>query len=184
MFRVVRLKKNGGLGNALRLAVEMANNELIARMDSDEISLPYRFEQQLMFFGKNQELDIVDGNITEFIGEPNNIVGKRVVPQNDEDIKVYMRTRCAMNHMTVMCKKSSVPKDGNYIDWFCNEDYCLWIRMQQSDCNFANTDSVLMNVRTGANMYQRRGGKKYFQSEKGLQDYMLNHKMISGVHIA
>lgn len=179
MFQVVRLEKNGGLGNALRLAVEKANNELIARMDSDDIALPTRFEQQLMFFDENPDLDIVGGDITEFIGEPSNVVGKRVVPQKDSDIKSYMQTRCAMNHVTVMYKKSAVLKVGNYIDWFWNEDYYLWIRMQQGGCYFANTGTVLVNVRTGADMYQRRGGKKYFQSEKGLQNYMLEHKMIS-----
>jgi len=179
MFQVVRLEKNGGLGNALKLAVEKANHELIARMDSDDIALPTRFEQQLVFFDQNSDLDIVGGDITEFIGEADNIVGKRVVPQNDTDIKTYMKNRCAMNHVTVMYKKSAVLKVGNYIDWFWNEDYYLWIRMQQSGCRFANTGTVLVNVRSGADMYQRRGGKKYFQSEKGLQDYMLEHKMIS-----
>ena len=179
MFQVVRLEKNGGLGNALKVAVERANNDLIARMDSDDIALSTRFDQQLMFFDENSELDIVGGDITEFIDEPGNIVGKRVVPQKDSEIKAYMQTRCAMNHMTVMYKKSSVLKVGNYIDWFWNEDYYLWIRMQQGHCNFANTGTVLVNVRTGADMYQRRGGKKYFKSEKGLQDYMLKHKMIS-----
>lgn len=179
MFRVVRLEKNGGLGNALRLAVEKANNELIARMDSDDIALPTRFEQQLMFFDENPDLDIVGGDITEFIGEPENIVGKRVVPQKDSDIKDYMQTRCAMNHMTVMYRRSAVLKVGNYVDWFWNEDYYLWIRMQQGGCSFANTGTVLVNVRAGADMYQRRGGKKYFDSEKGLQDYMLEHEMIS-----
>ncbi len=179
MFQVVRLEKNGGLGNALRLAVEKANYELIARMDSDDIALPTRFEQQLICFAQEPKLDIVGGDITEFIGEANNIVGKRVVPQKDADVKAYMQTRCAMNHVTVMYKKSAVLKVGNYIDWFWNEDYYLWIRMQQEDCYFANTGTVLVNVRSGADMYQRRGGKRYFESEKGLQDYMLEHKMIS-----
>lgn len=44
---------------------------------------------------------------------------------------------------------------------------------------FANTGSVLVNVRVGEEMYQRRGGSKYFESEKGLQDYMLKNKMIN-----
>ena len=44
---------------------------------------------------------------------------------------------------------------------------------------FANTGSILVNVRVGDDMYQRRGGTRYFQSEKGLQDYMLNHGMIT-----
>lgn len=179
MFQIVRLEKNGGLGNALKIAVEKANHELIARMDSDDIALPTRFEQQLMCFEMDPRLDIVGGDIAEFIGETENIVGKRVVPQKDNDIKAYMQTRCAMNHVTVMYKKSAVLRVGNYIDWFWNEDYYLWIRMQQCGCNFANTGTVLVNVRTGTDMYQRRGGKQYFQSEKGLQDYMLQHKMIS-----
>ena len=50
MFQVVRLEQNGGLGNALRLAVERANNELIARMDSDDISRCMRCEKQLEIF--------------------------------------------------------------------------------------------------------------------------------------
>lgn len=177
-FRAIRLPENKGLGNALRLAVENCSHALIARMDSDDISLPTRFEQQLRCFEENPELDIVGGDITEFIGESDNIVGKRIVPQMDAEIKAYMQTRCAMNHVSVMYKKSAVLSVGNYIDWFWNEDYYLWIRMQQKGCTFGNTGTVLVNVRSGADMYQRRGGKKYFQSEKGLQDYMLKHKMI------
>lgn len=179
MFHVIRLEKNVGLGNALKLAIETAKHELIARMDSDDIALPTRFEEQIRIFNQNPKLDVVGGDITEFIGEPSNIVGKRIVPQNDADIKNYMKTRCAMNHVTVMYKRSAVLAVGNYIDWFWNEDYYLWIRMQQNDCKFANTGTVLVNVRTGADMYQRRGGKKYYQSEKGLQDYMLKYGMIN-----
>lgn len=179
MFQVIRLEKNGGLGNALKLAVEAAKNELIARMDSDDIAIPTRFEEQLAIFNQNQELDIVGGDITEFVGDPDNIVGNRIVPHKDYEIKTYMKKRCAMNHVTVMYKKSAVLNVGNYIDWFWNEDYYLWIRMQQYGCNFANTGTVLVNVRTGTEMYQRRGGKKYFQSEKGLQNYMLKHGMIN-----
>ena len=178
-FRVVRLPENKGLGNALQIAVAECRNELIARMDSDDIALPTRFEQQLKYFAENLQLDIVGGDITEFVGESSNIVGKRVVPADDADIKNYMKTRCAMNHVTVMFKKSAVLGVGNYKDWFWNEDYYLWIRMLENNCVFANTGTVLVNVRTGADMYQRRGGKKYFESEKGLQDYMLAHKLIN-----
>ncbi len=177
-FRVIRLEENRGLGNALRLAVENCSHELIARMDSDDIALPTRFEQQLRCFAENPELDIVGGDITEFIGDSENVVGKRIVPQRDADIKQYMKKRCAMNHVTVMYKKTAVLNAGNYMDWFWNEDYYLWIRMMENSCTFANTGSVLVNVRSGADMYRRRGGKKYFQSEKGLQDYMLQKKLI------
>lgn len=178
IFKVLRLKINKGLGNALRLAVENASNELIARMDSDDVSVSDRFEQQLKYFAAHQNADIVGGNITEFIGEEDNIVGKRIVPKKDSEIKEYMKTRCAFNHVSVMYKKSAVQNAGGYLDWFWNEDYYLWIRMQLNKAVFANTGTVLVNVRVGEEMYQRRGGKKYFKSEYGLQKLMLNNKMI------
>lgn len=179
IFKIIRLEKNGGLGNALKIAVENATFELIARMDSDDVSLPTRFEEQLRYFQLNPEIDIVGGNITEFIGEENNIIGQRLVPVSNEAIREYMKERCAMNHVSVMYKKTAVQNAGGYQDWFWNEDYYLWIRMWLNGAIFANTGSVLVNVRVGEEMYQRRGGSKYFESEKGLQDYMLNHGMIT-----
>lgn len=177
-FKIIRLKENKGLGNALKLAVENASNELIARMDSDDVSVPDRFEQQLGFFKEHPEIDIVGGDITEFIGEETNIVGKRTVPNTNSAIKQYMKKRAAFNHVSVMYKKSVVQSVGGYLDWFWNEDYYLWIRMQLNNAVFSNTGSVLVNVRVGNEMYQRRGGKKYYLSEKKLQKYMLDHRMI------
>lgn len=179
IFNVIRLEQNGGLGNALKIAVKNATHELIARMDSDDVSVSTRFEEQLKYFEINPGIDIVGGDITEFIGEENNIVGKRSVPVSNDSIREYMKTRCAMNHVSVMYKKKSVESAGGYQDWFWNEDYYLWIRMWLNGAVFANTGSVLVNVRVGEEMYQRRGGSKYFESEKGLQDYMLKNKMIN-----
>ena len=178
-LKPIRLAQNGGLGNALKLAVENCTNELIARMDSDDISLPTRFEEQLRFFEADASLDIVGGNISEFVGEEADIVAHRNVPAKDSEIKEYMKTRCAMNHVTVMYKKSAVQAAGGYLDLFWNEDYYLWIRMQEHGARMANTGTVLVNVRTGADMYKRRGGRKYFKSEKFLQKYMLERRMIS-----
>ena len=70
---------------------------------------------------------------------------------------------------------------GNYQDWHYNEDYYLWIRMALANCKFANLDQTLCYVRVGKEMYQRRGGWKYFKSEYGLQKYMLNHNLINSI---
>ena len=179
IIRIIRLDKNGGLGKALRIGVDNATYDLIARMDSDDICLEDRFEKQLNFFNENPECDIVGGQMTEFIGIESNIVGKRPVPCNDEEIKRYLRSRCPLNHVTVMFKKKAVLGVGNYQEWHYNEDYYLWIRMTLGGCCFANLPDTLVNVRVGKEMYARRGGWKYFKSEKGLQNYMLRHKMIS-----
>lgn len=178
IFNVIRLRENKGLGNALKIAVESASNELIARMDSDDVSVPDRFEQQIKYLNKHPNIDVIGGDITEFIGTEDNIVGKRGVPTQDADIKQYMKKRCALNHVTVMYRKSAVLAAGGYKAWFWNEDYYLWIRMQLNNAVFANTGTSLVNVRVGEEMYQRRGGKKYFDSELGLQKLMLENKMI------
>lgn len=180
-LNVIRLSQNAGLGNALRIAVENSKFNLIARMDSDDVSVPERFQQQLLYFSEHPECDVIGGDITEFIGEESNIVGKRCMPKNHNDIVQYMKKRCAMNHVSVMYKKEAVQTAGGYQDWFWNEDYYLWIRMWLNGAIFGNLGKVLVNVRVGKEMYQRRGGMKYFRSEKGLQDYMLKNKLINFV---
>lgn len=178
-FKTIRLEKNGGLGNALHIAVENCSFNLIARMDSDDVAVNNRFEQQLTIFEHNSDIDILSGDIAEFIGEESNIVAKRCLPVGNDNIRLYMKKRCAINHMAVMYKKESVLAAGNYMDWHYNEDYYLWIRMWLHGAVFANTGSVLVNVRTGKEMYARRGGRKYYRSERGLQKFMLKNKMIS-----
>lgn len=179
VMHIIRLDKNGGLGNALRLGVENAKYDIIARMDSDDICLPDRFEKQLAYMEAHPDCDIVGGQITEFIDTPDNIVGKREVPCSNKAIYQYMRSRCALNHPTVMFKKKSVLEAGNYQDWFWNEDYYMWIRMMERDCVFANLPDVLVNMRSGLDQYGRRGGKKYFDSEIGIKKLMLEKGMIN-----
>lgn len=178
-FKPIYLPQNKGLGNALKEALSHCSNNLVARMDSDDISAPYRFREQLNVFANNQDVDIVGGSITEFVGSPDNITGERQVALTDAEIKKDMRKRCAMNHVAIMYKKDSVLASGGYLDWYYNEDYYLWIRMLEHGCRFANVPYPLVNVRTGADMSARRGGWKYFRSEQILQKYMLNKKLIN-----
>ena len=178
-LKVIRLDENGGLGNALKIATENCSNELIARMDSDDISVSDRFEQQLICFEQNQDIDIVGGNISEFVDNEDNIVGYRTVPTADTEIKKYLKKRCPFNHMSVMFKKSALEKAGGYLEWHYNEDYYLWIRMFLAKVVFSNTGTILVNARVGKEMYSRRGGKKYFKSEKRLQKLMLHERIIN-----
>lgn len=179
IFHVIRLSENQGYGNTRRIGLKNCKYELVALMDADDISVPDRFEKQLLVFFENPSLSIVGGNISEFINTPENAVGIRKVPQSDEAIKEYMKKRCPMNQVTVMLRKSIVEKAGGYLDWYCDEDYYLWIRLSLKKVIFANIDTVLVNVRVGYDMYQRRGGWKYYKSEARLQKFMLNNKLIS-----
>lgn len=181
IFNIIRLKRNQGLGNALKIGVENAKFDIIARMDSDDICIPNRFELQLQFLSQNPDTDIVGGQMTEFIHTPNNIVGRRQVPCSNQEILKYMKSRCALNHVTVMFRKDAVIRAGNYKDWYWNEDYYLWIRMITAKCIFANIPEVLVNVRSGEEQYARRGGRNYYESEKGIKKLQLDNQMISKV---
>lgn len=178
IFKVIRLPENKGHGEARRVGLNNCSNELVALMDADDISAEDRFEKQLVLFESDPELTIVGGNITEFVGTPDNIVEARVVKSDDASIKEDMKKRCPMNQVTVMFKKSRVDSVGGYIDWYCEEDTYLWLRLFLDGAKFANLPDYLVNVRIGKEMYQRRGGTKYFQSEVKLQKYMLDNKII------
>ena len=177
-FKVIRLETNQGHGIARKTGLDNCTNALVAIMDADDICARNRFEKQIEAFRNYPDSDIVGGMITEFIDTPDNVVGKRIVPLEDSEIKEYMQRRCPMNLVTVMFKKSSIEKVGGFIDWYCEEDYYLWLRMALANMIFRNVDDVLVNVRVGKEMYQRRGGTKYFKSEAKLQKYMLDNKII------
>lgn len=178
-MKVVRLAENRGHAAARQAGLEAASNEVIALMDADDISLPDRFEKQISYIESHPDVAVVGGQITEFVGTPENIVGRREVPLTHEKINIWLKGRCPFNQVSVTMLRSPGSAVGGYLDWYCDEDYYLWIRLALAKYKFANLPDVLVNVRVGKEMYQRRGGWRYFKSEARLQRYMLNNKLIS-----
>lgn len=178
-LRFIPLETNQGHAIARQTAIEASRYEWVAVMDSDDIALPDRFEKQLEYIASHPDIDVIGGQITEFAYRPENIIGSRIVPCSDAGIKQYLKSRCPMNFVTVMLRKQALVNVGGLIDWFCEEDYYLWIRMAIAGCTFANLPTPVVNVRVSNGMYQRRGGWKYFWSERGIQKFMLRHRIIS-----
>ena len=164
-LQVVRLSENGGLGRALNIGLSYCKNDLVARMDSDDISVPDRCQKQLMLFAKNPKLDISSGTLLEFVDSPQKPIGKREVPIENKDIVHYSKKRSPFNHPCVMFRKEAVKKVGGYKETYhLFEDYYLWIRMLQSKCYAQNLPDVLLYMRAPVDMYKRRGGKEYAKS--------------------
>ncbi len=161
-FVTVPLPSNRGLGLALAEGIYHCSNELVARMDTDDICVPCRFEMQLRAFADNPKLDIVGGYISEFADDKDHIISDRTVPLDNYSIKQYQRKRDAFNHMTVMYKKSAVLLAGNYKDCPLMEDSLLWADMIKIHCYMANIGKTLVYARTGTGMLERRGGYDYF----------------------
>ncbi|WP_297521424.1 glycosyltransferase [uncultured Clostridium sp.] len=178
LFKFIVFEENKGLGNALRNGVEACSNEIIARMDTDDIALPTRFEKQFTRMKEN-DLDIVGSNILEFDGSVDNILSERKVPSTYEMIKAYAKKRNPFNHMTVMYKKSAVLKAGNYKDFLWFEDYNLWVRMILNGAKMYNIQEDLVYARTGKSMFGRRGGLEYIKREYKMQKNMKELKFIS-----
>lgn len=166
LIKYVAFEKNQGLGLALRAGVPACSNELIARMDTDDICREDRFEIQLKEFFKDPNLDICGSHIKEFDDNPEEYHSIRKVPLNNKDIINYQKRRSAYNHVTVMFKKNSVLKSGNYEDAPLMEDDMLWTRMILAKCKGLNIDDYLVYVRTGKSMIERRGGWSYFKKYK------------------
>ena len=177
-IKICPIEKNVGLGNALKFGLENCSNELVARMDTDDICKLDRFEKQLNCFKEDDDLDVVGSNIKEFIGDVSNLVAERQVPLTHDEIRKFMRVRDAFNHMSIMFKKSAIEKAGGYLPWHLNEDSYLWARLYLTDAKFKNLEEALVFARVGEDMYARRGGYKYFKSEKGILKFKLKNKII------
>lgn len=165
-IKEVQLEENKGLGIALSIGVRECSYELIARMDTDDIAAPNRFELQLKAFEENPELDLCGGQILEFESDENVPVAERRVPLTHKEIIKYQKKRSAFNHVTVMFKKSKVLESGNYKHCPLMEDDMLWVDMMLSGAICINIDDYLCKVRTNRDMIARRGGITYFRKYK------------------
>ena len=174
LYTIVPLEKNVGLGLALAEGMHWCRNELVARMDTDDICRSDRFERQLAEFDKNKDLDICGSHIEEFEDDVNHIVACRKVPLSDTEIKKYQKKRDGFNHVTVMFKKSKVLEAGNYQSCMLMEDSLLWVNMILMGITSMNIDDSLVFVRIGKDMYERRGGlsyfKKYYMGRKKIRE--------------
>lgn len=179
IFQMIQLDENLGLGQALNAGLEHCKNELVARMDSDDISLADRCQLQMEIFTKNPEVDIVSGTLYEFDGDKNNIVVVKKLPENNDDIREYAKRRSPFNHPCVMYKKSTVVDSGGYQHFLWFEDYYLWIRMLQNNAIAYNIPEPILLMRSGNKMYERRGGSKYLKQMVKFRKYMYDVKFCS-----
>ena len=176
MFKFVLLKKNQGLGKALQIGLRYCTYDIVARMDTDDIAKKDRFEKQIREFEKDDKLAILGSSIEEFSTTPDLIDSIRNVPLSNHEIRKYAKMRNPFNHMTVMFRKSAVLDVGSYQPFHLNEDYYLWYRLLNKGYKAKNLSESLVYARVDKNMFQRRGGVKYFLQEVKLQNiFYTNH---------
>jgi glycosyltransferase involved in cell wall biosynthesis len=168
-IRFIRLPDNEGLAHALKIGILECRNEYVGRMDSDDICIENRFELQLDAI-QNNNIDVVGGLIQEF-NDNDDKTSIRIVPERHKDIIRAAKYQAPFNHVSVLFKKSKVIESGNYKDFRGVEDYPLWIDMIQHGAKFYNLQKVLVKVRAGDELIERRGGLVYAKIEFKVMRY-------------
>lgn len=164
-IKQIPLAENKGLGIALQIGLNYVNTEYVGRMDTDDISVPSRFEEQVKFLNENQQYDIVGSNVIEFHSGKSNKSVLRRVPETNESIINFAKLRSPFNHPSVMFRKGSVLKAGSYLRMDSFEDYYLWLRMIKLKMKGYNLQKPLLLFRADSNMIHRRRGVKYLRKE-------------------
>ena len=175
---------NRGLGEALRIGAEKCTGDYIFRMDSDDISVPERFEKQIAYIEQHPEIDVLGTDIAEFNVSPDEEMRFRICPQKHDDIVKMGKKRNPMNHVSVCMKRSALKKCGGYETLLLLEDYYLWLKMIASGCKLENMHEALVYVRVGNGFDSKRSSKVRIAGWKELQKLMLKHKLINKIEAA
>lgn len=167
-LKVVSLPQNSGLGNALNEGMKHCANELIARMDSDDICFPQRFEKQIAYMKTHSDVDVVGCWTKEFHEDINGnkiVTSLKKFPQTVWNNVKYSTKRCPVEHPAVVLRKSAVMSVGGYKHCYLFEDYYLWARMFVNGSKFYNIQEPLLYFRVSDASFKRRGGMKYALNE-------------------
>lgn len=187
IFNIVKNETNLGLGLALRNGVEASKTEFLARMDTDDIIPPYRFEHQMKKIVEGY--DVVSSWSQLFIGSMDNVIAVKTRPENHEDIVKLAHRRSPICHASTVFRKSALLKAGNYQHCKLYEDYHLVARLIMSGAKFYNMQEVLYYVRTTSEQMNRRSGLEYLKTELSFfkefrkmgffttKDYLINSSM-------
>ena len=174
ILKTIILTENKGLGNALRIGVENCSYDIIARMDTDDIARPYRFEKQIGFLQEYPEIGAIGSNIEEFNENPGDLNRFKLNPETHEELIAQIKLKSPFNHPSMMMRKQALMEAGNYNgDILLFEDYSVFLRMWKAGIRFYNLQEVLLDFRVGSGIetIKRRSGKHYIDKEKKFLDY-------------
>jgi len=162
-LKIIPLENNVGLGRALSIGIEKCNFDIVARMDTDDVCLPNRFESQIPIIVNDHELSLLGSDIIEF--SPDGSERIKSLPQDCHAIFKYSKYKNPFNHMTVVFKKSRLDLVGGYAHHLFMEDYNLWLRMIDANMKVMNINDNLVRARVNSEMLLRRRGREYIISE-------------------
>lgn len=146
-LEVLPLQKNQGLSTALNIGLEKCSNEIVFRMDTDDICYPNRFERILKEYEENPELEII-GSFATMIDKDGGVIRPMYAPNSQEEIYRKVWT-CPFIHPTVSFKKSALLRVGSYNpnSGPRQDDYELWFRCVRHGLKCKNIEEPLLYYR-------------------------------------
>lgn len=107
--KIYRNDENQGVAHTTNLALTKVKGQFIARMDADDVSLPWRLEKQVAFLQKHPEAVAVGGQC-ELINQDNEIIGEKRFPTGHSDIKKMMFCSIPLQQPTMMVNRKLLPQ--------------------------------------------------------------------------
>ena len=157
---IIKNEVNMGLTKSLNRGLEYVNTDLVARMDSDDMARPNRFELQVKFFNENPNIDILGGAIHE-IDENGNDLCDRYYPLDHESVCKSICKANPIAHPTVMIRKRVFDSGLKYNERFrTNQDLALWFDCILAGYKLANLRNEILLFRRQSSVYKRRKKKK------------------------
>jgi glycosyltransferase involved in cell wall biosynthesis len=154
-LKTLSLAENKGLGAALKIGLDSCSFELVARMDTDDIALPDRFEKQLAFLEGHPEVDIL-GSFVKEMSYSGEILNERKAPLAHEEILSCLWAS-PMVHPSIMMRRSRVLEAGNYDPRYRRrQDYELWFRCAEKGLRFHNLSEPLLYYRFGRHTHKKQ----------------------------
>jgi glycosyltransferase involved in cell wall biosynthesis len=144
-IRLIRNSIRAGFRRSLNIGLESSDSDLIARLDSDDISKPDRFMRQVKEFDANEKLSLIGTN-TDIISDNGELIGRRSYPSSHKEIMRCMPRFCPFAHSSIMMKRLDVMDLGGYDVKERAEDYDLWSRIAKNhEC--MNVQDCLTTIR-------------------------------------
>lgn len=151
---------NLGLTKSLNKGIAVAKGIFLARMDSDDISLPSRFKQQVDYLKAHPEIDVIGGSLQEFNSEEGDL-RVRVYPKSDDEVIRYICKASPLAHPTVMMRRSIFDSGLKYDEKYrTSQDIALWFDVLAHGFHISNLDEVVLRFRCEKDAYKRRSRNK------------------------
>ena len=162
---LVDCPENVGLGSALNRGFKFVNEDIVLRMDSDDISRINRVENTINFFKNNPDIAIYGSYISEFKETLGDFCRVRKVPLNTKKIMDKLKFSSPFNHVSVAFNFKLLPSDPYKTNYNRIEDYATWYNLLVKYKLAAyNSSDILVDVKLGKDFINRRKGFKLFKS--------------------